>query len=634
MVLIGTAGHVDHGKSTLVEALTGVNPMHLPEEKKREMTIALGFARLQHPDGYTLSIVDVPGHEKLVKTMVSGATGFQLALWVVDPREGLMPQSLEHLQILDLLGAATILPVLTKADVAAESDIRETTEAVRRELARVSLPTRPVQVVDSLSGRGVPELRQAIFAACRDLMSDSKKADAPCYMPIDRCFVVKGIGLVVTGTLVRGRLQCGDVVSISSGAGSWRIRSLHNHNSSVAAIAAGQRAGVNLHGVKAELIRRGDTLVAENYPFRARRFNVELKLLDGAPFRWKSGLRALFLAGSFEMECRLWGLTERGGRRWVQVELPTEVCFYAGQRFILRSTNPLTTIGGGTVLDLAPDRARRITPAELAAYEIGLGAGSLARYIELAERRDLRVASLGVKWMRTAEDLLAEIERSPSLNAAGAKISGQDDYLIWPGALDELAGEMLTEFIAEAQDQDRERPFSIIADRLRIRREHVKPYLDAFLQSASGARFRELLVVTPSTLRFQPRRGELSDREKQIADAVLARLRADGLRPARLREYFESSGADRKTFDKAIAKLIKDESAIRIDNEFVIDQASWVRLRSEIAALPVDSFTPSDFGKYFDLSRKYSMPYLECLGRMGVVRRHGDRHYVVRNRKR
>ena len=210
MVLIGTAGHVDHGKSTLVEALTGINPMHLPEERRRELTIELGFAYLEHPEGYTIGIVDVPGHEKLVKTMISGASGFQIALWVVDAREGLMPQSLEHLDVLRLLRVPKIIPVVTKAGLATDQEIRETVDAVQQ------LAGGPVQIVDSINKSGIASLKEALFEACRAFISDRSRIAAPPYMPIDRCFVLKGVGTVVTGTLVRGELKEGDSVSLSS----------------------------------------------------------------------------------------------------------------------------------------------------------------------------------------------------------------------------------------------------------------------------------------------------------------------------------------------------------------------------------------------------------------------------------
>ena len=227
MVLIGTAGHVDHGKSTLVEALTGINPMHLPEEHRRELTIELGFAHLQHPDGYTIGIVDVPGHEKLVKTMISGASGFQIALWVVDAREGLMPQSLEHLDVLKLLRCPEDHSGRHKGRArhgSGDSRHRGRDPAIGR--GPVADRRFHQQVRHRFSCR-----RRSLQRAAPSI-SDRSRIAAPPYMPIDRCFVLKGVGTVVTGTLVRGELKEGRfrVAFVTSGTANTGFDRLHNHN--------------------------------------------------------------------------------------------------------------------------------------------------------------------------------------------------------------------------------------------------------------------------------------------------------------------------------------------------------------------------------------------------------------------
>jgi selenocysteine-specific elongation factor len=291
--------------------------------------------------------------------MISGAAGFQIALWIVDAREGLMPQSMEHLDILRLLRVSRIIPVITKAGLATDQEIRETADAI------LNLVEGPPQIVDSINKTGIGELQDRLIAECRALMAnDTTLTEAPAYMPIDRSFVLKGVGTVVTGTLVRGELREGDSVSLSSNAAAYRIRSLHNHTTPVSRITAGHRVGVHLHGLKADDAQRGDVLVASGYPWRSQYLNVQFELLPGTAFRWKPGLRALFLAASFESECRLWGMVQTDHSAWCQVHLPSEACFYPGQRFVLRSTNPLTTVGGGTVMDIAPDRPRRVTEPE------------------------------------------------------------------------------------------------------------------------------------------------------------------------------------------------------------------------------------------------------------------------------
>ena len=602
MVLIGTAGHVDHGKSTLVEALTGINPMHLPEERRRELTIELGFAYLEHPEGYTIGIVDVPGHEKLVKTMISGASGFQIALWVVDAREGLMPQSLEHLDVLRLLRVPKIIPVVTKAGLATDQEIRETVDAVQQ------LAGGPAQIVDSINKSGIASLKEALFEACRAFISDRSRNAAPPYMSIDRCFVLKGVGTVVTGTLVRGELKEADSVALSSGPSGpsgmvqYRIRSLHNHNALVSRVAAGHRVGVRLHGLKAEDAPRGAVLVAPGYPWRSRALNVQLELLPEAAFRWKPGLRALFLAASFEMECRLWGLVESEGTNWIQIQLPREACFYSGQPFILRSTNPMITIGGGTIVDIAPDRPRRVTDAEQ----------HRERYFEISRPTVFEAAALARKWMFTPEQLPSSLKTKAGL--------------VWHEKFDAVASAAIAEWMARSKNEPAEWPFPAVASALKIKPKMVYHYLESLL----GEQFKGVLTLTSSTLRHDPRRGDLSEPERRAAENLLGKLKAAQLQPLRLAEYFAESNVDKKTFDIAASRLIKDGKVIRVDNEFVLEQPAWEELERRVRGSGMAGFTASEFGKAFGLSRKYSVPYLECLNRTGVLRRQGDRHMVVK----
>jgi selenocysteine-specific elongation factor len=628
MILVGTSGHVDHGKSTLVEALTGINPVHLPEEFERGLTIELGFAHIPHPDGYVLGIVDVPGHERLVRTMISGATGFQLALWVIDAREGVMPQSLEHLEVLDLLGAARVLPVVTKADLATEDQVAATVAAAEAELEKTGLGRFPTQVVDSVSGRGIDALRNALFEACRSLETDPERLNAPAFMPIDRSFVLKGVGTVVTGTLVRGRLEAGTSVETASAPGdAWRIRSLHNHNTQVAAIAAGHRVGVQLHGVRPGGVARGDILVAADYPYRSDRLNAELRLLPGKTFRLKHGVRALFLAASYEMECRLWGARESGGRLWAQVQLPQETCFYPEERFVLRSTNPLATVGGGIVRDLEPDRLRRLTDPELALY----GGGDLADYVR-ASGGIFEAGELEVRWMRPEGSVQADVGKDPALGTTETRIGKRDVRLVWH---EDLTRRALTHLGALASAQgsgEQEWSFSEVAKALGFRTVYARAFLEWILARNEAARFQGHFTLSANTLRYDPEKGGLSETEQRVADALLGRLAADDLRPSRLSEYAGSSGAQTKTFDKVVSILLKSGALVRIDNEFVLARDAWLRLRQGLLELPEAGVTPAEFGRHFDLTRKYSMPFIECFNKMGFMRREGSRHRILRDR--
>ena len=352
-------------------------------------------------------------------------------------------------------------------------------------------------------------------------------------MPIDRCFVLKGVGTVVTGTLVRGELKVGESVSLSSRRGEYRIRSLHNHNAVVNSITPGHRVGVHLHGLKLEDVQRGDVLVSPDYPCRSRYLNVTLDLLKESGFRWKPGLRAHFLAASFEMECRLWGLVQSGANTWVQIHLPEEACFFPGQRFILRSTNPLITVGGGTIVDIAPDRPRKITEPEQ----------HRERYFDMSRPAVFELAALARKWMWNKQEVVAGGVRTAS-------------GLVWHTRMDEAAEAKLSEWIARAKAEPAEWSFPAISTALRIKPDHVRSYLESFLTE----RFKGVLTLTSSTLRYDPRRGELSESERQAAEELFGKLRSAQLQPLRMEEYFAASRFDRKTFDKAAARLLKEGS--------------------------------------------------------------------------
>lgn len=658
MRLIGTAGHIDHGKSTLVQALSGIHPSHLPEEHARGMTIDLGYAHLDHPDGYRLGIVDVPGHEKLVKNMVAGATGFELALWVVDAREGVMPQSLEHLQILDLLGVHALLPVVTKADLATAEQIAATRREVEALLGQFRVPVRPLHAVDSVSGRGIPELRAAILAACRD--AGGAGDPAPAYLPVDRVFSVKGIGTVVTGTLVRGRLAEGDQVALASARashpGPWRVRSLHNHHARVAAIGAGHRVGVNLAGLDADAVRRGDVLVAPGYPHAGRFVNARIRWVADAPAEWAHGARLLFYAGCSEVECRLWGLVRDvenadrddagGDAAWAQIELPRAAPFFPSQRFILRSTNPLATVGGGEVLDVAPDRRRRVTPAEQTVYALrARGAPALDGYLAGGAAPVLDVAALADRWMVPAAELRQEAEQSPRLRtgagtpARGAAGQGAPlPLLVWRDDFGAALLERAHRFIVQQPRTEQTVPYDRLARELGARAVGVarlQPLLRCLLAlgDPAAAALRTDTRLDGAGLVLFPGQVAFTPEEQRIADEILAQLAAEGLRPSRVAEYRGAHPPRRlPVVDRVLAKLRDARRVVRVSDDLMLHAEAAEALRQAPARYGLDGVRAAEFGQVLGLSRKYSIPFVDYLNREGVLRREGDVHYRVRPR--
>jgi selenocysteine-specific elongation factor len=631
MRLIGTAGHIDHGKSTLVQALTGIHPSHLPEEHARAMTIDLGYAYLEHPDGYRLGVVDVPGHEKLVKNMVAGATGFELALWVVDARESVMPQSLEHLQILNLLCVRSLIPVLTKADLASEEQIAAAREDTETLLRRVRIAVEPLHVVDSLSGRGIPELKRSIFALCRDRVDAG--GEALPYLPIDRVFRVKGIGTVVTGTLMRGRLAEGDQVALSSVPGGWRVRSLSNHHTRVREIGAGHRVGINLAGLDADAVRRGDTLVAPDYPYTGRFLNARLHLTEDAPLEWKHGVRVIFHAGAAEIQCRLWGLEREAGTAWAQVELPKEMPFFPGQRFILRSTNPLVTVGGGEVLDLAPDRPRRTTPAERSAYALqAIAEPWLASYLTGSGARVWDLSVLARRWMVPGAELHRQAETSPELRVGRVSTKGPASVLVWSEQFGLELLERLRSYVARQPAGERSIPYPKLGRELGLRSAPLHELLRCLyeLDHPAAAFLRDhsrldggVLVLHPGVISFTPE-------EQTLADRLLKRLQVQGLRPSRIQEHRVALGDRWGLLDEVLVKLRNGGRVVRVSEAFVLHPVAADELRRVVDRHGLDGVRAAEFGKALGLSRKYGIPFLEYLNREGILRREGDLHYRTR----
>lgn len=622
MRLIGTAGHIDHGKSTLVEALSGIHPSHLPEERARGMTIDLGYAHLDHPDGFRLGIVDVPGHERLVKNMVAGATGFELALWVVDARESVMPQSLEHLQILDLLGVRSLIPVLTKAELASDEQLAVAHRDVAALLARARVPTQPPHVVDSVSGRGIAVLREAIFASCRGA-GDEGDAALP-FLPVDRVFTRKGIGTVVTGTLVRGRLAEGDQVALGTLPGTWRVRSLHNHGERVAAIGAGHRVGVNLAALGADAVRRGDTLTAPGHPYTGRFLNVRLRWVEGVPTEWKHGVRLHFHAGCTDAECRLWGVLREDDGWWAQVELREAAPFFPGQRFILRGTNPLVTVGGGEVLDVAPDRPRRVTPAERAAYAQGAqGESRLAAYLAGGGVPILDVPGLARRWMVGEEVLRGEAERSPALRTAPAEAGG---LLAWGAAWEGELRQRFHDFVAGRPRGEALVPYARLGRELKVASTHLRALLHALLGGEGTAFLRAHVRLERTGCVLYPGHVLFSAEEQRIADELLERLRTSGLRPPRLREFGALHPRRPEMVERVVAKLGELGRVVRVSPDFVLLPDAAAELRGAALRLGSGGVRAAEFNQALGLSRKHGIPFLEYLNEIGVLRRDGDLH--------
>jgi selenocysteine-specific elongation factor len=359
--VVGTAGHIDHGKSTLITALTGIDPDRLAEEKRRGMTIDLGFAHMKLPSGQEVGIVDVPGHARFMRNMLAGTHGLDAVLLVIAADEGEMPQTREHLEIIDLLEVRRGLIVLTKTDLVEEDWLALVTQEVGATVRSTSLEGARIVPVSAVSGAGLPDLVAALDGL---LVDATPRPDlARPRLPVDRVFTMSGFGTVVTGTLVDGTLRVGDELEVAPSGRRVRVRGLQRHSEKVDSVGPGNRVAANLAGVEKDEVARGDVLAMPGTLLPVRRVDARLRVLSSASRPVRHGTSLLMHTGTTEVGCRLIVLDgdeiAPGAEGWAQLYLDRPIAAAAQDRFVLRIPSPATTVGGGVFVDVAPRKHAR-----------------------------------------------------------------------------------------------------------------------------------------------------------------------------------------------------------------------------------------------------------------------------------
>ncbi|MDQ3227650.1 MAG: selenocysteine-specific translation elongation factor [Chloroflexota bacterium] len=620
--VIGTAGHVDHGKSTLVKALTGIDPDRLAEEKARAMTIELGFAWLTLPGGQRVSVIDVPGHERFIKTMLAGVGGIDAALLVIAADEGPMPQTAEHLAILDLLGVDRGVVVLTKAD-AVESDWLELVrEEVRDLVAKTTLAGAPIVAVSALTGEGLPSLLESlatVLAAAPETVSTNASR-----LPVDRVFSIDGFGTVVTGTLGGGEIATGMELRLYPGDRRSRVRGLQTHQEKVSRAIPGSRTAVNLSGVATEDIQRGDVLAPPGLMTPSQRIDARLRLLPGALLTLKQNDEVDFFTGASELPARITLLDrerlEPGETGWVQVRFRAPVAVLKHDRFIVRRASPSETIGGGEVIDPNPPRHHRFRPETLAALET-LAAGSPDEIVLHAleqrpiEIRVLRAGTSGLTATQVDEALTQLIAEGDVLViGSGERVRGPSDFAIaatvWPSLRDRLTDVL--------RDFHRLRPLRPGMAREEARNRmgitHPRLFDDVIAMAGSAGAIRD----DGATLRLPDFRMTLDPARRAKADAFLAAIRAQPFAPPGPQEH----GLDVET----LAALEHLQEVAKIEDGVYFSPAAWEELLTGTLEF-IDnhgSMTLSQFRDHFGTSRKYAQAVLEYLDQRQFTRRVGD----------
>jgi selenocysteine-specific elongation factor len=620
-VVLGTAGHIDHGKTALVRALTGIDTDRLPEEKRRGITIDLGFARMELAGGIEAGIVDVPGHEAFIRNMLAGATGLDLMLLVVAADEGVMPQTREHLAIMELLGVRRGVVAVTKADLADAEWLELVCEDVRELLAATPLADLEIVPVSARAGTGLDALRAALAAAAAG--SSERPADDVFRLPVDRVFTVKGTGTVVTGTVWSGSLRRDAHVRIEPSGLAARVRGLQHHGTATDEIRAGERAAIALAGVDRGALSRGDAVLAPGWE-PSSLLTVELGVLRDAPAALRHRQRVRLHLGTAEVLGRLvlWdGDVAPGATALAQVRLEKPLVCRGGDRFVLRSYSPVRTVAGGAVLEPAPPRRKRLSaPARAALLDLRRAEAALPALLELAGSAGVPVAELPVVLGVARHDVAARAD------CAGAFVAGP--RLVAP----RYAAACRDAILREVAAFHREHPLEEGIEREALRRA-ASPSPDLFAAVA-----QELIAC--GTLRSAGSAVALSDftpaagaATAPVLEQLMAVLRDAGLEPPDVEEL-PPDLASRTDLPVLLRFLEGRGDAVRLT------PSRWAAADAISSAVEVvrshmgseQGFGVGDFRDILGLSRKHLIPLLEYFDRAGVTVRTGDTRRVAERR--
>lgn len=618
-VIVGTAGHIDHGKTALVKALTGIDTDRLEEEKRRGISIDLGFAHLRLGD-VLLGFVDVPGHERFVRNMLAGVWGIDLVMLVVAADESIKPQTREHFEICRLLGLRSGLVALTKADLV-ESEILDLVRLeVEEFLAGSFLEGAPVIAVSAVTGRGLEELRAALLELAAKV--PEKDATRHLRLPVDRSFSMRGFGTVVTGTLVSGTVRREQELEAHPGGKRVRVRGIQVHGEPVEQALAGQRTALNLTGAEPSELPRGTVLTAPGL-FRATTvLDCRLELLSNArPLKHRAPVH--FHAGTAEVEAEvrlLEGATlDPGMRGWARLVLRQPVLLLPGDRFIIRMFSPVVTIGGGVVVDIGGRRYRR-AEAPAARLET-LAEGPPAERLALLVREGTWGMSLGEAVARTG--WLPEEVRAAAEQAGLVTIGEGEPWLLDRARCDAWLA-AVRQGVAEYHRANPLQP-GIPRQDLRARFfAGAPPFLFDALVAGEPS-----LAVQGDTVRLRSHQVVFTPEEERALETIERTFEEAGWTAPSPNDVLGRTGLPPTRARELLQILIRRGSLVRLGDDLIFHREALTRLRAVLEAHRGERFGVAEFKQWTGVSRKYAIPLLEYLDRERVTRREGDQRVVL-----
>ncbi len=639
-IIVGTAGHIDHGKTALVKALTGVNADRLPEEKQRGITIDIGFAELDLGD-VRIGFVDVPGHERFVKNMLAGASGIDLVLLVVAADAGVMPQTREHYEICRLLGIKSGLIVLTKTDLV-DAELLELVNLEVAELVENSfLENAPVVSVSARTGAGIEELKDTLKSLAAKI--PARKNETIARLPVDRSFSVKGFGAVVTGTLIFGEITETQELELLPSNKKVRVRGLQTHGKAVKSAHAGQRTAINLGGIEHAEMTRGMVLAESGVLRPTQIFDAEIEVLKDAKKSLKSRQRVRVHIGTIEALARVRvlneaGEIERGGRGFGQLRLEIPIACIPNDRFILRSYSPQLTIAGGKVLDNAALKRRRRDAADIEKYLRNLLAAdaqndktkTVKLYLEAAGEGGLRFGDLQAKtgWRDEIlkKTLTENLEKKAVIEAEKTFIARTPFENLKTRTLAEIGNFHQREPLARGilRETLREKIFA------RLPPENFKAVLESLRKDGKIASEKD-------TVRHAAHSLELSNDEKILRERLekiyrAAKLEVPKLEDA-LNDAIKGTKLNREHARKVFQLLLNSGEVIKITDEFYFARREIDGLTTKLKAYAETSahrlIDVPQFKDIAGISRKYAIPILEYFDREKITRRAGDKRLIL-----
>ena len=625
-VIIGTAGHVDHGKTLLVKALTGIDTDRLVEEKKRGITIELGFAHLDFDDGTQAGIVDVPGHEKFIKNMLAGAGGIDLAMLVVAADEGFMPQTVEHLGILSLLGIQDGLVVITKCDMADPEWVEMVKEDVRTHVEGTILEGKPVFTVSAYTGQGIPELRQAL----KELVQKAaeKNMRTPFRLPIDRVFSVDGFGTVVTGTLIEGSVSNGDMAEILPGGVQARVRNLQVHDRDVETAYAGQRVAINLAGVKKADLGRGDVIARPGSVRTSLMLDARLQNLKNSQRTILSGSQVHLYHGSAVRLCKVVLLDrdalQPGESCYAQLRLTEEIAAKRGDRFVIRFYSPLETIGGGVVLDDLPRRHKRGDQAVLEALAIresGSGDDQLVQLVAEHGHSLPTLEKLAAPQNLDREELGRSLEELTSAGKVLQPLPGR--YLaasVFDAIWDSCRGLL--------EQYHRQNPLHAGMKVAELRQKLLKNTDQAVADAILAALAREgKIKAVADRYALADFAVHLTKRQSAIREKLLQTYRKAGLEVPGLDEVIASfPPAEQGDCRQVVESLVSGGGLVMLTPQLCLHSQVYAQVCDKTRDFMAEhqELTLAEFRDLLGTSRKYALAVLEYYDKNKILKKDGD----------